>query len=169
MMLSRAFFFPIILYLAPSRRVVSAQGVDDLIRWVVTFNEGILSDKVTDILAVAGISIPEISLSIPELFIEVFMMDASLAKRVAKLPVVRYVEQDIRVKSIITPVEKSNADIPSLLQQSRQANTEYIPYGIDMVQALDVPDTNVGTRKVCVIDSGTYLVLLLLLWILLII
>ena len=78
MMLSRAFFFPIILYLAPSRRVVSAQGVDDLIRWVVTFNEGILSDKVTDILAVAGISIPEISLSIPELFIEVFMMERPL-------------------------------------------------------------------------------------------
>lgn len=31
---------------------------------------------------------------------------------------------------------------------------EEIPYGITNVQALNIPDTNIGNRKVCIVDSG---------------
>jgi len=38
------------------------------------------------------------------------------------------------------------------LQQ--QFTNEQVPYGINMVNALNVPDDNVSNRKVCIIDTG---------------
>lgn len=35
-----------------------------------------------------------------------------------------------------------------------QSGTETVPFGINQVQALDLPDDAVGNRKVCIIDSG---------------
>jgi len=131
---------------------VSTAQTDELIRWVVTFQEGVLPEQVDNLLAIANIEIPEIPLSIPELFIRVFMMETRVAKLVAKLPVVELLERDVEVK-IITPVEREAADITSLLQVTPQS-TEYIPYGIELVQALQVDDSNVGNRMVCIIDSG---------------
>lgn len=136
----------------PSRRhnVVHAQGIDDVIRWVVTFNEGVLPDQVVNVLTLAGIDVPEIPLQIPELFMSVFMMSPTIAKKIMNLSVVKYVERDVEVK-IIDPVSENPADISST---ARQGGTEQTPYGIDMVQALEVPDDNVGALTVCVIDSG---------------
>lgn len=132
----------------------TAQDGGDLIRWVVSFKEDAIPDQIENLLAIANIDIPEIPLSIPELFMRVFMMDASLAKRVANLPIVDFIELDVKVK-MIDPVKREVDSLENIQQEpTRQGNTEYIPYGIEMVQALQVDDSNVGNRIVCVIDSG---------------
>ncbi|MEJ7805785.1 MAG: S8 family peptidase [Telluria sp.] len=60
-------------------------------------------------------------------------------------PNVEYVEEDqIRHAFALTSPSTGN---PYLLGQS-------VPYGIKQVQADLLPDTNVGNRKVCIIDSG---------------
>lgn len=149
MLLSR--FLPLtllsVLSLFPS--TTRAQNESDFVRWVVTLKEGILPDQVNDLLDIAGIEIPEIPLVIPELFMEVFMMDTRIAKLVAKLPVVDFVEQDVKMQ-MVEPVSKTDG-LPQ--QQARQVG-EYAPYGINMVQALEVDASNIGNRMVCVIDSG---------------
>lgn len=125
-------------------------GDDEKIRWVVTFQDGILPDQLDNLLNLAGIELPAVELTIPELFVRVYRMSPAVAKRVAKLPVVEVIEQDTKVK-LPPPVEQQSLDITALLQGS---DTEYTPYGINMVQALNVDDSNTGTRIVCVIDSG---------------
>ena len=153
MVFTRTLLSLLVFATLPSRRhtLVHAQGIDDVIRWVVTFNEGVLPDASRpDLLAIAGIDVPEIPLQIPELYMSVFMMSPSIAKKVMNLPVVKYVERDIEVK-MIAPVSENTADFSS---PARQVGTERTPYGIDMVQALEVPDDNVGAVTVCVIDSG---------------
>lgn len=131
---------------------VHAQGIDDVIRWVVTFNEGVLLDQVESLLAVEGIEIPEIPLQIPELWMTVFMMTPSVAKKMMAIPLVKYVERDMEVK-MIAPVDTADFSSPAR-QTVPQITPQRTPYGIDMVQALDVPDDNVGALTVCVIDSG---------------
>ena len=60
-------------------------------------------------------------------------------------PNVEYVEEDhIRYPFALT---SPSTGTPYLLGQS-------VPYGIKQVQADLLPDTNVGNRKVCIIDSG---------------
>jgi len=149
-MLSLFLVFSVLLaLLSPSM----AQDVgQDLIRWVVTFKDGVFPEQVDSLLAIAGIEIPDIPLTIPELFMRVFMMDARVAKLVAKLPAVKYIEQD-EIVELIVPVARRAANLTSPVQATRQS-TESIPYGIDLVQALGVDDSNVGNRMVCIIDSG---------------
>lgn len=36
----------------------------------------------------------------------------------------------------------------------QQFPNEDVPYGINLVNALDVPDDNISNRKVCIIDTG---------------
>jgi subtilisin family serine protease len=60
-------------------------------------------------------------------------------------PNVEYVEEDqIRYPYALTTPSTGN---PYILGQA-------VPYGIKLVQADLLPDTNVGNRKVCIIDSG---------------
>ena len=121
-----------------------------MIRWVVTFQDNVIPDQVENLLAIAGIEIPEVTLSIPELLMRIYMLKPSIAKRLAKLPIVKFIEQDVKVK-LVEPVLRDSDT--SILQTSRQSG-EVTPYGIELVQALQVDDSNVSNRMVCVIDSG---------------
>ena len=129
-----------------------AQDADSILRFVVGFNNTVLPDDIDSLLALAGIDV-EIPLSIPELFMRVLLMRPSVAKLVANLAIVDFIEQDVMVK-LIPPVSQSAIDIASVAE--RQGGGELTPYGIEMVQALDVGDSNVSDRMVCIIDSGYY-------------
>lgn len=48
------------------------------------------------------------------------------------------------------PVEEELVSPPLL----RRRLNEQVPYGINMVNLDGVPDTSVGNRKVCIVDSG---------------
>lgn len=141
-------FVAVLSVLFPSN--TKAQDAEDVIRWVVTFKEGTFLGGVDALLTAAGIEIPEVVLSIPELLMRVFMMDTRLAKLVADLPFVEYVERDAKV-TLINPISRNTTSLPA---RGGARQGEYIPYGIELVQALDVDASNIGNRKVCVIDSG---------------
>jgi len=58
-------------------------------------------------------------------------------------------EEEIKQWSEKDDVEYVEHDVKVYLQSE-----ETVPYGINTVHALDVPDTDVSNRKVCIIDSG---------------
>jgi subtilisin family serine protease len=60
-------------------------------------------------------------------------------------PNIEYVEEDVQRRPFATSTPSTGT--PYALGQS-------VPYGIKMVQADLLPDTYVGNRKVCIIDSG---------------
>jgi subtilisin family serine protease len=83
---------------------------------------------------------------------EIFKMDAmavevptTALKGLENNPNVEYIEEDVvrRPYALTTP----STGTPYQLGQS-------VPYGIQMVQADQLPDTNTANRKVCIIDSG---------------
>jgi subtilisin family serine protease len=83
---------------------------------------------------------------------EIFNMNAmavevptTALKGLENNPNVEYVEEDVIRKpfSLTTP----STGTPYTLGQQ-------VPYGIKLVQADQLPDTNVGNRKICIIDSG---------------
>ena len=69
----------------------------------------------------------------------------SALKGLKNNPNVEYVEED--QKRYPFALTSPSTGTPYLLGQS-------VPYGIKQVQADLLPDTNVGNRKVCIIDSG---------------
>lgn len=126
MLFTRTLLSLLVFVTLPGRRhnVVQAQGIDDVIRWVVTFKEGVLPDQIEDLLALLaglGIEIPEIPLQIPELFMSVFMMSPSVAKKMMSYPIVKYVERDVEVK-MIAPVSEDAADFSSPATDARQVS-----------------------------------------------
>jgi subtilisin family serine protease len=83
---------------------------------------------------------------------EIFNMDAmaievptAALKGLANNPNVAYIEEDVIRKpfSLTTP----STGTP-------YATGQLVPYGIKLVQADQLPDTNAGNRKICIIDSG---------------
>ncbi|WP_210330585.1 S8 family serine peptidase [Aliikangiella sp. G2MR2-5] len=71
------------------------------------------------------------------------VLNAEQLKKLKKSGVAISIEEDPR-RYLIEPVEKSSIN----------PMAESTPYGITMVQALDVSDANSGSRKVCITDTG---------------
>jgi subtilisin family serine protease len=63
----------------------------------------------------------------------------------ARNPNIEYVEEDV-IRTAFSASTPSTG-VPYMLGQQ-------VPYGIKMVQADQLPDTNTGNRKICIIDSG---------------
>jgi subtilisin family serine protease len=83
---------------------------------------------------------------------EIFNMDAmAIEVPVAALkglehnPNVEYIEADVVRKPFALTTPSTGTPY---------ASGQLVPYGIKLVQADQLPDTNVGNRKVCIIDSG---------------
>lgn len=83
-------------------------------------------------------------MQIPFLNAIVINVSEAFANRLIDLPFVKNVEIDHKV-SVLPPVNSNRLTVSS---------AEQTPYGIDMVGALDVPDSDVGNVKVCIVDSG---------------
>jgi subtilisin family serine protease len=83
---------------------------------------------------------------------EIFKMDAmaievptAALNGLANNPNVEYIEEDVVRKPF--SLTTSSTGTP-------YASGQLVPYGIKLVQADQLSDTNVGNRKVCIIDSG---------------
>jgi hypothetical protein len=141
-------------------------GVGDLKRLVVRFISNVpIPDSIESLLALAGVDLDqlggELVFSIPDLSMLVALLPASTAKLLGDLPIVKYIEEDTLMQ-LIAPIISGTA-VTDLAAASAEGDVdggrfvddgEFIPYGIDMVQAMDVSDANVASRNVCIIDTG---------------
>jgi len=73
-----------------------------------------------------------------------------LPKDKAEVKIIDSIEELNKLKER-TDVEYIEKDHKIFLQQD---SNEKVPYGIDLVQSLNVPDEFVSNRKVCIIDTG---------------
>ncbi len=121
----------------------SASAAEDTTRVIVKFKDGVASaNSMRSAVAAANGNVVH----------EIFGMNAqaievpvSALQGLRNNPNVEYVEEDhIRYAFALTSPSTGN---PYLSGQS-------VPYGIKQVQADQLPDTYVGNRKVCIIDSG---------------
>jgi len=121
---------------------VFSNGEDDDENSVSNFFQTIV-ETIADALGLDS-DPPLFSVAISDIFsFEVRVMDEKLAKELADLPFVVSVERDQRLSS-----EDPEGQVFSGSDQ------EIIPYGIQMVGALNVSDASVANRKICIIDSG---------------
>jgi subtilisin family serine protease len=119
----------------------SASAAADTTRVIVAFKLG-ASAKIKSAVAAAHGAVK----------LEIFGMNAMAVevptvaiKGLENNPNVEYVEED--VKRVPFSGTTASTGTPYLLGQR-------VPYGIHMVQADQLPDTNAANRKVCIIDSG---------------
>jgi hypothetical protein len=142
-------------------------GGGDLKRLVVRFISNVpLPDSIESLLALVGVDLDqlggELVFSIPDLSMLVALLPASTAKLLGALPIVKYIEEDTLVQ-LIQPIIRGTP-VTNLAAASAESDIddygrfledgEFVPYGIDMVQAMDVSEANVASRMVCIIDSG---------------
>jgi subtilisin family serine protease len=121
----------------------SAAAAEDTTRVIVKFRDGpfAASSMKTAVTAAKG-SVKHQIFGTNAVAVEVAR---SAVAGLKNNPDVEYVEEDlIRYPFAMTTPSTGN---PYLTGQS-------VPYGIKLVQADLLPDTNVGNRKVCIIDSG---------------
>ena len=121
--------------------VVPAQASSDTVRVIVAFKPGAAA-------AVRG----AVSTARGSVQLEIFGMDAMAVEvptralaGLARNPNVEYVEEDAKRYPLAgtSPSDGSPYTLGQL-----------VPYGIPMVQADLLPDSNASNRKVCIIDSG---------------
>ena len=89
-----------------------------------------------------------LELDIPGLSLIVNLMPPSLAKALLDLPFVDIVETDQKVFFELPNNSSASSDVASLL------SSEQTPYGIGMVGATRVSDSDISNKKVCIIDTG---------------
>ena len=134
-------------------------------RLVVRFIDGIpLPDSIDTLLFLIGIDADQIVgdtiTTIPNLSMVVAFLATPAAKLLEKLPIVKYIEEDTLLELI--PPEFRGTPVSDLQAQSDGTGDggtfledgEFIPYGIEMVQALTVSDENIANHMLCIIDSG---------------
>jgi subtilisin family serine protease len=119
----------------------SAGAAADTTRVIVAFKPGAAAKIKSAVTATHG-----------AVKLEIFGMNAMAVevptqalKGLENNPNVEYVEED--VKRVPFSGTTPSTGTPYLLGQQ-------VPYGIKMVQADQLPDTNTANRKVCIIDSG---------------
>jgi subtilisin family serine protease len=119
----------------------AALAANDTTRVIVSFKPG-TAGQVKSLVAAARGQVQH----------EIFGMDAMAIEvptralqGLARNPNVEYVEEDVKryPLALTTPSDGTP-----------YATGQLVPYGIAMVQADQLPDTNAGNRKVCIIDSG---------------
>lgn len=141
-------------------------GVDEEIkRLVVRFIDNIpLPDSLETLLALLDINVEqlvgEVLFALPDLSMLVALLPMGTAKLLENLPIVKYIEEDSLVSLILpiltgTPVTslqaQGNSDVPG---GEFRDDGDFVPFGIEAVQALGISNSNVANRKVCIIDSG---------------
>jgi subtilisin family serine protease len=121
--------------------ISSNAAAADTTRVIVTFKPG-MAAKIKS--AVAGMN--------GAVRHEIFKMDAmaievptAALKALENNPFIDFVEEDVRRYPLA--LTSPSTGTPYVAGQ-------LVPYGIKMVQADQLPDTNAGNRKVCIIDSG---------------
>ena len=121
----------------------SASAAEPTTRVIVKFKEGrVNTASMKSAVTVAKGSVKHEIFGTNAMAIEV---PQSALQGLKNNPNVEYVEEDhIRYPFALTTPSTGN---PYLTGQA-------VPYGIKLVQADQLPDTNVGNRKVCIIDSG---------------
>lgn len=83
-------------------------------------------------------------MDLPFLNAKVIYVTGKLALRIATLDIVKYLEVDHKL-TYQPAVKRTKVETLS---------TEETPYGINLVGALALDDSNVGNIKVCIVDSG---------------
>ena len=127
---------------AVSGFIGSASAAEGTTRVIVKFKEGHAAVSMTSAVASVKGTVKHEIFGTNAMAIEVPL---SALKGLKNNPNVEYVEEDqIRYAFAVSTPSTGN---PYLTGQS-------VPYGIKLVQADLLPDTNVGNRKVCIIDSG---------------
>ena len=121
----------------------SAMAADGTTRVIVKFKDGRASaGSMKSVVAAAKGTIKHEIFGTSAMAIDV---PVNALQGLRNNPNVEYVEEDqIRYPFALTSASTGN---PYLTGQS-------VPYGIKQVQADLLPDTNVGNRKICIIDSG---------------
>lgn len=120
--------------------IAPAAAAPDTTRVIVAFKDGSAAKVKQAIGAANG----TIKLEITDTNAMAVEMPAAAVKGLANNPNVEYVEEDVKRY----PFALANASAaPYQLGQM-------VPYGIPMVQADQLPDTNAANRMVCIIDSG---------------
>lgn len=118
----------------------SAWAAADTARVIVAFKTGNGAAMKSAVAALKG----EIKHEIAGMNAVAIEMPRAALKGLQNNPNIEYVEEDaIRVPFALT----SPSGPP-------YATGQLVPYGIKMVQADQLPDTNAANRKVCIIDSG---------------
>ncbi|MGJ7915666.1 S8 family serine peptidase [Massilia sp. LXY-6] len=110
-------------------------------RVIVAFKPGAAAN-VKSLVAAAKGSVKQEIFNMNAMAVEV---PTAALKGLENNPNVEYIEEDVLRKpfSLTTP----STGTPYVLGQQ-------VPYGIKLVQADQLPDTNVANRKICIIDSG---------------
>lgn len=123
--------------------VGSASAAEGTTRVIVKFKDGRVSaSSMKSAVAVAKGEVKHEIFGSNAMAIEV---PQSALQGLKNNPNVEYVEEDqIRYPFALTTPSTGNP----------YATGQAVPYGIKLVQADLLPDTNVGNRKVCIIDSG---------------
>ena len=120
----------------------AASAAEGTTRVIVKFKDGQAASNKQSAVAAAKGNIKHEIFGTNAMAIEV---PVSALQGLRNNPNVEYVEEDlIRYPFALSTPSTGN---PYLSGQS-------VPYGIKLVQADLLPDTNVGNRKVCIIDSG---------------
>jgi subtilisin family serine protease len=118
----------------------SAAAASGTSRVIVAFKDGSAA-KVRNAVAAARGSV---KLEITDTNAMAVELPTAALKGLAANPNVEYVEEDVKRY----PFALANASA------SPYQPGQVVPYGITMVQADQLPDTNAGSRMVCIIDSG---------------
>ena len=132
---------PSLLCLAALCLSAGAHAAADSSRVIVAFKPGQAAAGKAAVLAARG--------AVKQ---EIFGMDAvaievptQALQGLSRNPNIEYVEEDVKRYPLAGSSPSTGA--PYALGQQ-------VPYGIKMVQADQLPDTYVGNRKICIIDSG---------------
>jgi Subtilase family len=132
---------------------VTVDTVGDLnitipIRFVITFDISaefpavdVIENFIQDVFSNTN-DIYEKVLNLPTINAIVLRITIAAAKRLIRLPFVKYVELDYPLS------------IDTVITEPISFDSEETPYGINLVGAMSVSDSNIGNRKVCIIDSG---------------
>ena len=115
-------------------------GAADTSRVIVAFQPGAAAVAKAAVAAARG----NIKLDLPALNAMAIEVPAVALRGLRNNPNFMYVEEDVKRYPFALA---ASAKKPYLAGQ-------LVPYGIPMVQADQLPDTNIGNRKLCIIDSG---------------
>ena len=119
----------------------AAAAANDTTRVIVAFKPGTAASVHASVAAARG-SIKHQIFGMDAMAIEV---PAQALHGLLRNPNVEYVEEDLKRYPLAAATPSTG---------SPYATGQLVPYGIQMVQADQLPDTYAGNRKLCIIDSG---------------
>ncbi len=121
--------------------VIGNAAAADTTRVIVAFKPGAAASVKAAVAAAHG-TVKQDIVGMDAMAVEV---PAAALKGLQHNPNVEYVEDDVVRKAFALTTPSTG---------NPYASGQLVPYGIQMVQADQLPDTNAGNRKLCIIDSG---------------